>query len=516
MSEIKKLAGETVYYGASNIISRLLNYLLTPLYVALFRPDIYAEVGLLYAALPFLNVIFTYGLQTAFFRFSQIEDRKKVLSTTFISILCSTIILSLVLLSLRAPVSHSIIGEIAGITSHPEYLNWCVCILAFDSLAYIPFAQLRLENKPLRYATLKMLNVAFNIFFNVFFLVICPYLLSHGSPWIRMVYHPGMGVGYVFLSNVISSALTLLLLLPQISRIHWSFDPVIWKKIMQYSLPLIIVGLAGMVNETLDRVYFLPSFLPASLGLKMKATLIGIYSANYKLSILITLFIQAFRLGAEPFFFRQAEGKNPQIIYARVMKYFVMILCMMFLCVSLFLSVWKYFMPRPEYWQGLRIVPTLLLANIFLGIYFNLTIWFKLTHRTRSGAVITIITALLAFVFNYWWIPVMGYYGAALATMVCYGIQMIICYIWGQKIYPVPYPWKTLSAYILMAVAFYFVFYIFNRLILGASHQYALNPVSLAISFLLLFTYGWILYRKEKLSIRSLLDFSRIFGMRKP
>lgn len=515
LSEIKKLASETIYYGASNIVSRLLNYLLNPLYVALFLPDVYAEVGLIYAALPFLNVIFTYGLETAFFRFAHIGDKKKVLSTSFISLVGSSIVLSLILLAFRGPISHSVIGQIAGMNKHPEYLDWCVCILAFDSLCRIPFAQLRLENRPIRYAVLNVISVGANIFFNVFFLVICPFLLKHGATWILAVYRPNLGVGYVFLSNVMSSILTLLLLFPQILRISWNFDPSLWIKILKYSLPLIIVGLAGMVNETLDRVYFLPSFLPAAMGLKMKATLIGIYSANYKLSILITLFIQAFRLGFEPFFFRQATGQNPQVLYARVMKYFVMIICMMFLSVALFLSIWKFLIPRPVYWQGLKIVPTLLVANMFLGIYYNLTVWFKLTHQTRTGAVITVITAILAFVFNYWWIPLMGYYGAALATMVCYGIQMIICYVWGQKYYPVPYEWKTLSGYILLAICFYGVFYFLNRIILGSSHMYGLNPLCLLIGLVLFFGYGLILYKAEKLKLRSLLDIGVILGLRK-
>ncbi|HUX83844.1 MAG TPA: oligosaccharide flippase family protein, partial [Chitinophagaceae bacterium] len=422
MTEIKKLAGETIYYGASNIVSRLLNYLLTPLYVAIFLPDVYAQVRVIYAALPFANVVFTYGLETAFFRFSHIEDRRKVLGTSFISILGSTLILSILLLTLKGAVSHSVVGAIAGMGSHPEYLNWCVYILVFDTLSTIPFARLRLDNRPIRYALLKVINVAVNVGANLFFLVICPRLVAQGHTGILAIYNPHLGVGYVFFSNVISSAVTVLLLLPQFLEIDLVFQPSLWRKIMRYSLPLIIVGLAGMVNETLDRVYFLPSFLPASLGLTLKATFIGIYSANYKLSILITLFIQAFRLGAEPFFFRHAVGENPQVIYARVMKYFVMIICVMFLSVSLFLSVWKYFMPRPVYWQGLKIVPTLLVANMFLGIYYNLTVWFKLTHQTWAGAVITLVTAATAFLLNYLWIPVMGYYGAALATMVCYGI----------------------------------------------------------------------------------------------
>jgi O-antigen/teichoic acid export membrane protein len=515
LTEIKKLAGETIYYGASNIVSRLLNYLLTPLYVAIFLPDIYAQIGIVYAALPFATTIFTYGLETAFFRFSHIEDRKKVLGTGFISILVSTLLLSLLLLSLRGPVSRSVVGSLAGMHLHPEYLTWCVCILVFDTIATLPFAKLRLDNRPIRYALLKVINVVVNVAANLFFLVLCPYLLAHGHTWIRSFYNPRLGVGYVFFSQMISSGVTLLLLLPQILSTSLTFHFPLWKRIMVYSLPLIIVGLAGMVNETLDRVYFLPTFLPASLGLKLKATFIGIYSANYKLSILITLFIQAFRLGAEPFFFRQATGKDPQLIYARVMKYFVMIICMMFLSVALFLSIWKYFMPRAVYWQGLKIVPTLLVANMFLGIYYNLTVWFKLTHQTWAGAVITLVTAGLAVLFNYLWIPVMGYYGAALATMVCYGIQMAICYFWGQRYYPIPYPWKRLAGYILLALGCYGLFWWVNGLIVGTAHPYSLNLASLAVSVTLFAGYGFVLCTIEKIRLGSLLDFRAILGLKK-
>lgn len=333
MSSIKKLAGQTAIYGFTNILGRLLNYLLVPLYTSILSPEAYSPVSIVYAWIPFLSVIFTYGLETSFFRFSQNEaERKKVLSTSSVSLLLTTILLTILLINFR-----QFLSSWMELGNHPEYIIYFALILAFDTLTAIPFANLRLQNRPLRYSLVKIANIAVNIGLNLFFLKGCPWLIEHNYTWVSFFYDPSMGVNYIFISNLVASAATWLLLLPEILGIEWKIDSELWKRLLRYSLPLIIVGLAGMVNETLDRAFFLPKFLPYDI--KHNNFLIGVYSANYKLSILITLFIQAFRMGAEPFFFQHAEAANARQTYARIMKYFVIVLSTMFLIVALYLSL---------------------------------------------------------------------------------------------------------------------------------------------------------------------------------
>lgn len=494
---IKSLAGQTVYYGLSNIVSKLLNYFLTPFYLGILTRASFGEMSNVYAYIPFANIVLTYGMETAFFRFAKKENKAHVLGTSTISLLISTVSITILLLLLKGTIINSYAGELAGLAGHPAFYTYVVFLMAFDALTAIPFAQLRLEERPVRYAVIRVAGILTTIFFNIFFLVICPKLYASGHHWLPDVQNGSDQTGYIYLSNMLGSAVTLVLFLPQIRKIEWRFDTRLWKQMVHYALPLIIVGMAGMVNETFDRAWFLPQFLPGN-NMEAKKEVIALYSANYKLAILITMFIQAFRLGAEPFFFKQAESGNPQKVYARIMKLFVVMLCFMFLFVSLYLNVWKIFLRVPFYYQGMRIVPVLLLANMFLGIYYNLTIWFKLTDRTKTGAVITIITAVLAFLLNYWWIPVMGYYGAALATMVCYFIQMVICYLWGQKYYPIPYHLPKLITYVGLAVIIYLLFNWLNTRVLSPADIYALKPSSLAVATALFAAYGWFIFRMEK------------------
>ncbi|MEC5148151.1 Membrane protein involved in the export of O-antigen and teichoic acid [Chitinophaga sp. 212800010-3] len=494
---IKNLAGQTIFYGLSNIVSKLLNYFLTPFYLTILSRASFGEMSNVYAYIPFANIVLTYGMETAFFRFAKKENKAHVLGTSTISLILSTISITLLMLMLRSPVINSYAGELAGLAGHPAYYTYVVLLMAFDALTAIPFAQLRLEGRPMKYAAIRIAGIVTTIFFNIFFLVICPKLYASGHHWLPDVSSGSEQTGYIYLSNMLGSAITLVLFLPQISKIEWKFNSGLWKQMMHYALPLIIVGMAGMVNETFDRAWFLPQFLPGD-DMEAKKEIIALYSANYKLAILITMFIQAFRLGAEPYFFKQAESGDPRKIYARIMKLFVIMLCFMFLFVSLYLNIWKAFLRTPFYYQGMRIVPVLLLANMFLGIYYNLTIWFKLTDRTKTGAVITLITAVLAFLLNYWWIPVMGYYGAALATMVCYFVQMIICYLLGQKYYPIPYHLPKLITYVGLAIMVYYVFNWLNSRLLSPDNIYALRPLSLLVATFFFFAYGWFIFRMEK------------------
>jgi O-antigen/teichoic acid export membrane protein len=499
---IKSLAGQTIYYGFSNIATKLLSYFLTPLYLELMTQAAYGEMSTTFAYVPFMNIILTYGMETAFFRFAKQENRQAVLGTSTISLLLSTLVISIVLLLFSTTVTNSYVGELGGLKGHPGFYMVVVLIMAFDTLTTIPFAQLRLENRPVKYAMIRISNILVTIGFNIFFLVIVPKLHANGWNWLPVVNKDNQ-VGYIFFSTMMGSAATLILFLPQLLKIKWVFDGKLWREMINYAMPLIIVGLAGMVNEVFDRAWFLPAFLPGN-DLEQKKELIGIYAANYKLAILITMFIQAFKLGAEPFFFKQAQGADPQKSYARIMKLFVALLCCMFLFVSLYLNIWKIFLRKPAYYEGMRIVPVLLLANMFLGIYYNLTIWFKLTDRTRTGAVITVITAVCAFLFNWWWIPRMGYFGAALATMVCYFIQMSICYALGQKYYPVPYHLPRIITYMVTAVLIYYLYEVLNRSFISPTDIYALKPLSLTLATVLFGAYIWFILKMEK------KEFSRL------
>lgn len=452
MSGIKKLAGQTIWYGASSIAARFINYLLTPfLTYTLANTSDYGKMSLVYSAIPILNIIFTYGFETAYFRFASKEEYKNsIYSTAALSLIFSTVILTVVLWF-----NQSTLASVTRLYDFPRIIQMSIFIIALDALTTIPFARLRQQGRPRKYAFVKIAGIIVNVFFTWFFIAYCPHQVAkYDDTWVTMIYNDKLNpVYYIILANLIQSGFTLLLLGRELKEISFRFDFSLWKKMMLYSMPLIIAGMAGMINETFDRL-MLAWWLPGTNEFREQQ--VGIYNACYKLSILITLFIQAFRLGAEPFFFKQAEGANPQRIYARVMKFFVIVVTLMFLVVSLFLPIWKYFI-GPKYWSGLAVVPILLWANIFLGIYYNLSIWFKLSLRTISGAWITLAGAAITFVINYYLIPRYSYMACAWATFACYGSMMILSFVWGQAVYKIPYAWKKLSAYMVIAALLYFL-----------------------------------------------------------
>jgi O-antigen/teichoic acid export membrane protein len=463
LSSIKKLAGQTIWYGLSSILGRFLNYLLTPLLTTLFFTDEYGVISLLFGYAAFLNIIYTYGMETSYFRFSSIQPEKKVYNTASSSIWITTLIFTAVLLLLRQPLAGFI-----DIPSHPEYISWIIIIVALDTLAVMPFSKLRYEGRPRKYAFIKILNIGINIGLVLFFLLYCKNAHakdpnSFPGKW----YDPSIGLGYVILANLAASAVTLLLLYKELFQFNFRLNPAFWKQLMAYSWPLIIVGFGGMVNERID-LFMIQHLSDSSPGVAQSQ--VGIYSANYKLAVVIVLFIQAFRLGAEPFFFKQSTDENAQRTYARVMKFFVIACCFCFLAVTLYLDVWKYFMGtrHPEYYTGLKVVPLLMTAKIFLGVYYNLSIWYKLKEKNLTGAWITIGGAVITILFNWFFIPVLGYIACAIATILCYGFMMVTSYLLGQKHYPVPYPWKKLLAYIAVSILLFGIHQAFLQLHLNA------------------------------------------------
>ncbi len=449
MSGIKKLAGDTFWYGGSSIAARFLNYLLTPYLTFKLSGAAYGEMSLVYAAIPFLNVLFTYGLETAYFRFVQKPEFKNdIYSTASISLFISTVILSMLLLFYNTTISNFV-----GLKSHPQFIIYSIFIIAFDTLATLPFAKLRQIGKPKKFAFIRICGIAITMLLTYFFISVCPKMVANNPMGLLAKWYvKDYGVGYVIIANLIASGITLLLLSKEFFSIHFSFNKTLWRQMMLYALPLLVAGFGGMINETFDRI-MLNWWAPVA-DTKLET---GIYSACYKLSILITLFIQAFRMGAEPFFFKHAEGLSPQKMYARVMKLFVITITIMFLFVALYLNIWKHFIRNKELWVGLKVVPILLLANMFLGIYYNLSIWYKLSNKTIYGAYITFIGAAVTLIINAVFIPYFSYMACAWATFFCYGTMMVISFIWGQKFYKIPYPWKKLVAYIVIVVILFFI-----------------------------------------------------------
>lgn len=451
MDPIKRLAGQTAIYGLSSIIGRLINFLLVPLYTnLLFTTYEYGVIAEMYAYVAFFIILLTYGMETAFFRFSQTEpsQQQTVFSTSLISILTTSGLFVLLVFLLRVP-----IADILHYSDHTEYIVWLSIIVGLDALNAIPFARLRAENKALKFAAIKLTGIAANIAFILFFLLLCPWLEQQENsvlqPLLSFVYTPEIGLGYVFIANLIATIITSLLLLPVMLDVRPRFSPALWSRMIVYALPLLLAGFAGVVNETIDKL-LLKFMLPKEIAMSH----VGIYSACYKISVFMTIFIQAFRFAAEPFFFSQASSNNAPEVYARVMKYFVIACLYIFLGITLFIDVVQYFV-GPEYRVGLNVVPVLLMANLFLGIYFNLSIWYKLTGQTKYGAYIALGGAFVTILLNIWWIPLWGYMGSAWATMGCYLFMMVISWILGKKHYPVPYETTKIFAMILTALIIY-------------------------------------------------------------
>lgn len=482
-----------MWYGVSSIAARFLNYLLTPYLTnqdSITKAD-YGKMSLVYATIPFLNILFTYGMETTFFRFSKPgETAKNVYSTISISLFVTTFLFSFFLLQ-----NVTALASLAGVADLPILINISIYIIAFDTLAVLPFSKLRQEGRPIKFAMAKVFGIIINILFTVFFVSYCPHAIKQNpNSWVTLIYNPGRSaIEYILWANLIQSVFTFLLLIKESFDVKLKFDIALWKQMMQYSWPLIIVGIGAMINETFSR-QMLNWWQEGSDNYKNEQ--VGVFNACYKLSILITLFIQAFKMGAEPFFFKQAEAGNPQKTYARVMKFFVIVITTMFLVVALFLPIWKHFI-GPKYWSGLSIVPILLLANMFLGVYYNLSIWFKLGNKTTAGLVITLVGSAITLLINYTFIPKYGFVACAWATFFCYGSMMVLSYLWGQKVYPVPYKWKKLVAYFVIVVLLFFV----QKLLLLLWNN---DVFSLLIGALLLLIYLKFLLLVEKNEFKKL------------
>lgn len=429
-------------------------------------------------------------METTLFRFSQTEsDKEKVYSTALFSLLVTSCLFIVFTCAFAGN-----IADVLMFSGHSEYVIWFAFILGCDAFSALPFAKLREQNKARRFAIVKSLNIGINIGLNLFFIGFCKSVYdapeSAFKPFVELVYSPSIGIGYIFISNLAASLITLLLLLPEIKSVKWKLDPVLWKRMMKYALPLLVAGLAGMTNETLDRV-LIPYLMPEEIAKAQN----GIYGACYKIAILMTIFIQAFRFAAEPFFFRYAKEKDAKEMYAAIMKYFVIVCSVLFLGTMMNIAWIQYFVGE-QYRVGLNVVPVLLLANLFLGIFINQSIWYKLTGQTGYGAMLTILGAFITITLNIYWIPRIGYIGAAWATFICYATMMVVSYFLGNKHYPVNYDLKRIWGYLGLSVTLYLI---------SCLAKFDSVAITLVVNNLFLLGFVAFVWKLEKNNLKQLV-----------
>ena len=488
---LKKLAGQTVIYGLGTILPRFLNYFLTPILTRAFLPAEYGINSELFAYISFLNVIFTYGMETTFFNFnSKLDNKQEVYNTALVSLLASSLVFSLILFIFATTIGNALSTTN---TQYPtQFIFWCILIMATDAIMAIPFAKLRVDNQPLKFSILKLFNVIVNFGLTVFFIHFCKKAYENNeASFIAAIYNPQIGIGYCFLAMLIANICTLLLMSKQFLSIKFAINLELLKDMLKYTWPLIILGLAGMVNETLDRIILKKLMLDKEAAQEAQ----GIYGACYKIAILMTLFIQAFRFSAEPFFFSKAKEKNSKSMYAMVMKYFIIFCLLLFLGTLMNLDWIKYIIGK-DYWGGLKVVPILLLANLCLGVVYNLAIWYKLSGQTKYGAIISIAGAAITILINVIFVPKYSYIACAWATLAAYSVMMIFSYFLGQKHFPIKYNVRAISVYTLLTLGLYALSLTYNTI----------DSLSLKIILnnLLILIFVWVVYKLEFNNIKKL------------
>ena len=439
----------------------MLSFLLLPLYTGILATAGYGEVSIIFAWFAIFNVLLAYGMETAFFRFYNGGDEKEtVVSTSLWSIGATTL-----LFFILGMFSLNFISEATGIES--RYIRFALFILVLDALVIIPFAWLRANEKPMRYAIIKILNVAINFGLNLFFLLALPTIYSKNPEgFLAKLFMPDSEITYIFIAMVVASGITFLLMLGLYVKSRLVFDFGLWQRMLAYAAPVLVAGLAFTINEVFDRI-LLEHLLPENVA----KSEVGKYSACYRLALFMTLFGTAFRLGIEPFFFSHSKSENPQKAYAQITNYFVILGSIILLSVVVFADVLKILFVHNElYWDAMSIVPIIVLASFCLGIYHNLSVWYKITDQTKFGAYISSIGALLTLVINLALIPKLGYMASALATLVAYSSMMAMSYYFGKKYYPIPYNMRKMVFYGGISILFSALsFYVFNRNLIAGS-----------------------------------------------
>ncbi|EGV43031.1 polysaccharide biosynthesis protein [Bizionia argentinensis JUB59] len=484
MSGLKALFKQTFIYGLATVLPRMLSFILVPLYTTdgvLSSVAEYGKISVIFSYFVLFNVVLAYGMETAFFRFfNKDENQETVIGTSAISLIVSSVGFFILALLFQNQIASFIDIDV-------KYIKLVIWILLLDALVIIPFAWLRAAQRPMRYAIIKILNVAINLGLNIFFLL---YLsdLADQSTLFESVYVTNFEINYIFIANLIASGITLAFMLPFYTSITYSFNTVLWKKMMRYAIPVLIAGVAFSVNETFDRI-LLDRLLPKDIA----DTEIGMYSACYKIALFMTLFATAYRLGIEPFFFSHAKTKNPQKNYARILEFFVASGSVILLSVVVFADLLKPYIVRSEaYWEAMWIVPIILIANFCLGIYHNLSVWYKITDRTRFGAYISIVGALVTLTINILFIKTYSYKASAIATLIAYAIMVLLSYYFGRKYYPIPYNLKKIGIYLALSIGLSVTsFYYFRG--------------NFAIGIPMLIVFLGIVYMSERKEIKQLL-----------
>ena len=478
-SGMRTLAKETAIYGLSSIIGRFLNWLLVPLYTfVLQQQSDYGIVTNLYAWTALLLVILTYGMETGFFRFANKEECKAgaVYTTVLTSVGFTSLLFAVLCVVLRQPIAN-----VLNYPTHSDFIAMLGVVVSMDAFGSIPFAYLRYKKRPMKFAVLKLLMIFLNIAFNIFFLVICPKVQD--SALVSWFYRPDYGVGYVFVANLISTLSVTLMLLPDILAEKYAFSFSQLKQILRYSLPLLILGIAGVMNQTLDKILF-PFLYPGDASSEL-----GIYGACFKIAMVMMMFTQAFRYAYEPYIFSKHKDKNSVEAYADAMKYFIIFSLLILLGMIVYLDLLKLII-APSYWVGLKVVPIVLWAYVFQGIFFNLSLWYKLTDKTRFGAYFSIIGCFITLIINVAFVPRFSYMASACASLVCYFVIMLLSYFIGKKYLYVPYDLRCIGFYILLTTVILAVYYAV-RFISGNA------VVSMAVGTLLLILYCAVLVRKD-------------------
>jgi len=447
---MKSLAKDTAIYGLSSIVGRIFNWLLVPLHTYIFTDTVeYGKVSYIFGYTALFMVLLTYGMETGFFRFMNKKDENpdKVYATSLISLGTTSLLFILLCFTFINPISSWM-----EYTEHQEHIWMMAIVVALDAFMTIPFAYLRYQKRPIRFVTLKLIFIGFNIFFNLLFLVICPWIYKNYPDFVlNKFYHPDIGIGYIFLSNLLAGLVVLLLLIPTAMKgLKFHFDNALLRRMLRYSFPLLILGLAGVINQTVAQLTYPFLFDDPTEAFSQ----LGIYNACLKITVIITMFTQAFRYAYEPFFFsKNNEDKNTKP-YADAMKYFVIFALLVFLAVVFYLDILKYIVSE-NYTVGTVIVPIAMMGEIFFGMYFNLSVWYKLTDKTKYGAYFSVFGCIMQVTINIIFVPIYGYIASAWATFICNLIIMAISYFIGQKYYPIKYDLKKIFLYFILAAAFY-------------------------------------------------------------
>jgi O-antigen/teichoic acid export membrane protein len=463
---------QTAIYGVSTIVGRLLNYLLVPFYTRIFVPSEYGVITELYAYVAFFLVLLTYGLETGYFRYSNADGEEKSLYSNLLLFLGLSSVLFVVIFVFISPAVASLIDY----ANHSEYILYLAIIVAIDAFLALPFARLRYLEKAGYFAFAKLVNIGVNIAFNLFFYLLIPFFIKHQYFTSFTVFFPDIHtVKYVFISNLIASVATFIALIPQLRVFRFKINFPLLRKVVTYSFPLLLVGLTGMGIESLDKV-LLKHFIVVPPGItdasKYIMAEIGIYGANFKLAVFMSLFIQAYRFASEPLFFAQAKEKNAKEIYAALMNYFVLFGLLIFLAIMLFIDISKHFIAE-SYFAGLSVVPILLIAKLIFGIVFNLSIWYKLTNQTSYGIIISVSGLVVSVVLNIILIPLYSYVGSAWAALASYFVMAFLSYCLGRKYYNIDYPFKRIGFYFLTALSIFMLYNFTKNYLASWSYLYS-------------------------------------------